>query len=424
MDAMPDRRLVVPSRASAAINNLRAIVVLLVVAVHSVLAYLVAIGPGPGAFDKPPYAWRTFPIVDAHRFLGFDIFCAWGDAFLMALFFLVSGFFVWPALERSGAARFVERRALRLGPPFILGIVLLMPVANFPAYLQTTAHPGLVDYIQELLALPFWPAGPMWFLWFLLALDVIAGVCYQVFPRQALFVRRLSNYAQEHPSRFLAGLMIASELSYLPFGYPFGPMSWFQFGPISVQASFPGLYVVYFGAGVAIGALGIEQGLIARDGPLARHWKSWCGAASIFFVLWLLASAKTYLDPAGAPPVWKLVEALALPPACFTSCCFVLAATIRFASYRSRVLEHFHRNAFEIYLLHCVFVVWSQYALLALNWPAIPKATIVFVATLAASWTLAGVLRRLPVFDFIIGATNHMPRPLRPLPRPVLPLSD
>src|SRR5579863_8329512 len=50
------------SRSSLALDNLRAIVILIVLAFHSVLAY-VEWTPAPSAgFDDPPYAWRAFPI--------------------------------------------------------------------------------------------------------------------------------------------------------------------------------------------------------------------------------------------------------------------------------------------------------------------------------------------------------------------------
>ena len=228
-------------RGAAAIDNLRALVVLLVVAVHSVLAYLGSLGPKPFAFDKPPYNWRTFPIVDPHHFLGFDIYCAWANIFLMPLFFVVSGFFVWPSLERGGAARFVRRRALRLVPPFLVGVCLLMPIAIYAVYLQTAAHPGLADYWAHLRALPFWPDGPMWFLWVLLVFDALAAGIHRLLYRHREAVGRLSSYARHRPARFLAGLLALSALAYVPLGTMFGPMRWFQHGPFSFQLNFIGL---------------------------------------------------------------------------------------------------------------------------------------------------------------------------------------
>src|ERR1700730_6457776 len=119
------QRVSVP-RASLAIDNLRAVVILLVLAFHSVLAYLASLPPHPFPFDSPPFLWRSFPIVDSERWLGFDLFCAWLDVFLMSFFFLLSGLFAWPSLTRRGARAFLYDRVRRLGVPFAVVVLLLM----------------------------------------------------------------------------------------------------------------------------------------------------------------------------------------------------------------------------------------------------------------------------------------------------------
>ena len=63
-------------RASLALNNLRGFVILLVLSFHSVLAYLNFLPALPFPFDRPPYLWRAFPIIDTVRWFGFDLFCA------------------------------------------------------------------------------------------------------------------------------------------------------------------------------------------------------------------------------------------------------------------------------------------------------------------------------------------------------------
>src|SRR5438876_12437912 len=132
-----------PARASLAIDNLRAVVILLVLAFHAVLAYLSFLPAAPFAFDSPPFLWRSFPIVDTVRWFGFDLFCAWLDVFLMSFFFLLSGLFAWPSLSRKGARAFLLDRARRLGVPFAIVVLLLMPLAHYPAYLQTATDPGI-----------------------------------------------------------------------------------------------------------------------------------------------------------------------------------------------------------------------------------------------------------------------------------------
>ena len=50
--------------------------------------------------------------------------------------------------------------------------------------------------------------------------------------------------------------------------------------------------------------------------------------------------------------------------ACFGSCFAVLALVLRFAGRRLPALRGVKRDAFGMYLVHYVFVVWLQYALL------------------------------------------------------------
>jgi len=67
------------SRASLALVNLRAVVILIVLAFHSVLPCLAFLPPTPYPFDRAPYLWLAVPIIDSQRWFGFDLFCAWQD---------------------------------------------------------------------------------------------------------------------------------------------------------------------------------------------------------------------------------------------------------------------------------------------------------------------------------------------------------
>ena len=89
------------SPTSLALANLRGVVILIVLAFHAMLAYLNWIPVTGSGFDTPPYDWRAFPIIDSHRFFGFDLICAWQDVYLMSLMFFLSGLFVWPSLVRK-----------------------------------------------------------------------------------------------------------------------------------------------------------------------------------------------------------------------------------------------------------------------------------------------------------------------------------
>ena len=175
-------RIPLRSNSSLALSNLRAVVILVVIAFHSVLAYVEWIPFRPTSFDDPPYGWRAFPIVDSHRWIGFDIFCAWQDVYLMSLMFLLSGLFVLPSLRRKKGLGFVRDRLRRLGVPYLLGILVLLPLAFYPTYLATGGDPSVTVYLRHYFGLPFLPNGQVWFLWQLLALNFIAASVYWLAP--------------------------------------------------------------------------------------------------------------------------------------------------------------------------------------------------------------------------------------------------
>ena len=406
---------------SIAIDNLRGVVVLIVIAVHTVLAYAVYAVRTPWPFNMAPYPWRTFPIIDSHTFLGFDIFCAWANVFLMPLFFLVSGFFVWKSLERNGARRFVARRFMRLFPPFILGIAAIMPIAIYPAYAERTAHPHILDYLQQLRALPFWPDGPMWFLFVLLVFDAAAAVLHAWFSGARSVVARLSLSAQRAPKRFLLAFFVLSALAYIPLGTIFGPMRWFQWGPFSFQLNFIALYVVYFGAGAVVGAAGVERGILNPD--LARQWKKWVVAALGFFVVWLLVSAKTFTKTAPSTG-WMLADAIALVPACFASSLCVLLVAVQFGRVQTHLLQSLRANAFGMYWVHYAIVAWLQFALLSAPFPAVAKAFIVFVAAAGLSWTGAAMIRQVPLLKTMFAAVPGRSAEYLATLRSAVPLPD
>ena len=88
------------------IDALRALLTLLVVLHHSLLAYSPYAPPPPASLGVP-LLWGAFPIVDTVRWKGSELLTTWNDTFFMALFFLVSGLFAVgePAAQGGGHVR-------------------------------------------------------------------------------------------------------------------------------------------------------------------------------------------------------------------------------------------------------------------------------------------------------------------------------
>jgi glucans biosynthesis protein C len=393
--------------SSLALNNLRAFVILIVLAFHSVLAYLDFLPASQSPFDTPPYQWQSFPIIDSRRWFGFDIFCAYQDVYLMTFMFFLSGLFVWPSLVRKRSRTFLYDRLLRLGVPFLLAVYLLMPLALYPVYRVTAVDPSWVAFWRHWLALPMWPSGPQWFLWQLLVLSIAAAALHQFAPQWGDLLGRLSASARTHPARYCIGLVTASALAYVPLATLFTPWEWAQFGPFGFQLSRPLHYAVYFFAGVGLGACGLERGLLATDGMLARRWWAWLAGALVAFVLWIVPTALTM-------EVWgqgrldlQIAANFGFVLSCATGCLFFAAVFLRFATNRWRVIDSLSESAYGMYLVHYVFVVWLQYILLGVALFAIGKAAIVFCVTLILSWAMTAAMCRFPLGARLVGTERR-----------------
>jgi surface polysaccharide O-acyltransferase-like enzyme len=94
-------------------------------------------------------------------------------------------------------------------------------------------------------------------------------------------------------------------------------------------------------------------------------------------------------------------------PACATGCFFLIGVSLRFAARPSRILGGLGANAYGLYLLHYVFIVWLQYALLAMPLLAVIKAAIVFGGTLLLTWITTTGIQRIPFGARLIGPTRR-----------------
>src|SRR5260370_10540314 len=281
----------------------------------------------------------------------------------------------------------------------------------------TAVDPGLTAYWQHWLALPFWPSGPPWFVWVLLVFALSAAALYRFARRSGDALGVVLVMLRARAAVLVMRWVAASAFGYGPLALVFTPWTWFHVGPFAFQLSRPLLYAVYFLAGLGVGAYGIERGLLAPTGWLARHWMAAGGAAMAAFALWLgFAGIAMSSDGPPSLPV-RLLEASSLVLCCAAGCLFMLAMFVRFANRRVRVFDALNDKAYGIYLVHYLFSVWLQFALLGLAVIAVVKAAIVFSGTLVLSWGLVAAIRQALHAVGIIGpARRSAPAPSLPSP--------
>lgn len=383
-----------------AVGYLRAFVTLLVVAHHAALAYCpFAPRSAPASLEAKPLWWLAFPVVDSHRWIGFGLFVGFNDIFFMSLMFFLSGLFVWTSLQRKGAGTFAHDRLLRLGLPFVLAAALIAPLAYYPTYLQGGGH-GVAGFWQQWKAMGTWPAGPAWFVWVLLAFDAIVAALYAFKPNFGEVLGKFASPAARRPFRFYSTLVIASAVAYVPLSLVVSPQYWSWFGPFFVQTGRIIHYFVYFLAGIAVGAYGLDRGLLSGGGELARRWGRCTAAAVVAFLFTIsvfgFAGAATTLHR-----LWEIYGGLGWVLSCAASSFACMAIFVHFTR-RSAVWDSLTRNAYGIYLVHYAFVSWLQYGLLKFDLPGAVKGFTVIFAAVLLSWATTAALRRIPAVARVI----------------------
>jgi surface polysaccharide O-acyltransferase-like enzyme len=372
---------------NAALDRVRTFLTLVVVIHHSVI----------------PYTY--FGHTDPKSWLGFDAVVLATDSFFMAMFFFLSGLFVWPSLAHKAPLSFFRDRLLRLGLPFAIAAFTIIPVAYYAIALRQ--HPGLefAAFWWKMVTVGPWPSGPIWFVWVLLAFDLSASALYRLSPRLVDPINRLSLRGYEHPAEFFLFLLGVTAVLYVPARLYFGPSHWFEFGPLDVQASRVLLYAAYFFIGAGVGAANFDRGVLSAEGRLAKSSWGWVIAALVpYCLLWVLITIKREI--LGNPPVlphWYEAS-YGLFFAAFSAAILfaILAFFLRFKRSGWSMLDPMQGDAYGIFLVHYPIVLWLQYWLFDLDLPAIVKALIAFVFPLALSWAASAALRRIPGAKYVL----------------------
>jgi glucans biosynthesis protein C len=233
------------------VDALRVVLIALVVAHHSVEAYVVGYPPEVPLPDAPiPRAW-VFLWVNA--------------AFFMGLFFFLAGCFTPGAFDRKGVTNFLADRGLRLGVPLVLGTVLIVPLAGWSHIALDPALPKVgywtyltQDFFGHGPKPDFWPARERWpafnfgHLWFLEHLLVYA----LLYAAMRAFLARDTGKRYHEPPSHLAiaayALLLAAATFVIRISYPqnrwIGFLGFIQMEPAHIP-QYASLFVIGLFAG-------------------------------------------------------------------------------------------------------------------------------------------------------------------------------
>jgi fucose 4-O-acetylase-like acetyltransferase len=193
------------SPRNLALDRTRTFLTLVVVFHHSVI----------------PYTY--FGHTDPKYWLGFDMVVLATDSFFMAMFFFLSGLFVWPSLVHKAPQTFLRDRPLRLGLPFVIAAFTIIPIAYYAIELRQHPDLSFSDFWWKTVTKGPWPSGPLWFVWVLMVFDLTASVLYRISPNLLDPINRLSLRAFARPVDFFVFLVVVTAMVYVPLLVYYGP---------------------------------------------------------------------------------------------------------------------------------------------------------------------------------------------------------
>jgi surface polysaccharide O-acyltransferase-like enzyme len=366
---------------NAALDRARTFLTLVVLLHHSVI----------------PYTY--FGHTDPKSWIGFDAIVLATDSFFMAMFFFLSGLFVWPGITRKGPANYLRDRLTRLGIPFVICAFTIIPIAYYAISLREHPEIGFTEFWWTTITKGPWPSGPVWFLWVLFGFDLVACILFRLSPNMLDPINRLSLRGRRRPAEFYAIMLAVTAAFYIPGLIHFGPGDWFSFGPFSVQHGRVLLYATYFFFGAGIGVMNMDRGLLAPDGRMARVTWDWLTLALIpYCLMWTLIYIKREIlgNPVHLPHWYEGIYGFWFAVFSVSVMFLILGYFQRFKQSGWSLLDPLRADAYGMFLVHYPIVLWLEYWLYDYDLPAIIKVVIVFTLTVLLSWAATAALRWIP----------------------------
>jgi len=369
------------------VDNLRWVMIVLVVSMHAAVTYSHL---GSWYFMEDPKPGLAVLAV----FATYQVFL---QAFFMGLLFLVAGYFVPAALDRKGWRGFIHDRAVRLGIPSLVYMLVIHPFTVYWLLRDffEPARPSLLrEYPSYILSGRFLgSSGPMWFAVALL----IFSAMYAFAKRHAVVRNKPDSDLPGNAHVFLLALAIAVCAFAIRIIQPMGT------NVLNMQLCFFSQYVILF----AVGILARRRNWLVRI-PYAfgMRWFVWTaiiGTAAWAALLGTLLHTHTQ-DKLGGGFTWQSAAFSFWESFFCVGVCLGLLVLFRERfNHQGKLARWLSDNSFAVYMFHTPVLIAVTLAMRGFEAPKLVKfgcATILGVVfTYAASSLL---FRRIPLLRRVL----------------------
>ena len=350
-----------PSERLYFIDNLRVLIISLVVAHHAGQPY------GPTGGDWPLFNPERSPLLGP--FFGVNA------AFFMGLLFLISGYFLPGAFDRKGVGTFLNDRLLRLGIPLLfIGLITFGPLTYFMDY---TAQGGQLSFpkyfIREYVGKWQVELAHMWFVAHLLVYAVGYSLWRIIIKRRPGLKSNLSVPTHQRILAYTLGLAVITAL--VRIWYPIDRWVHLLFVVPAEVAHLPQYLSLFI------------FGIVAYQGDWFRRLSKktgliwlWIGLISAVARYAYSLIGRRFLPPitADGGPSWRsLIYSVWEAFICVGLCVGLLVIFREFFNKSGKFLSILSDGSYTVYIIHLFVVVGLQLGLVGSPLPPFVKFALV-----------------------------------------------
>lgn len=352
------------------LDNLRSFIILLVIIFHVALGYM-----------SPPLEW--WYVVDIKTSPIFTVFVMDVDVFIMPVMFLIAGYFTVPVLQRKGIVKFFRNKLIRIGLPWLVGVLLLAPAITYMIWFsRSNTPPAYLMYWQTMFFSPtVFNHAHYWFLGVLFYFYLIVGGVYKL---QPMLLQIKTKPAM--PSFFffiLFGLFTMAAFLipnlFMPADIWFSKLYIISFQPTRIL-----LYFAYF----LLGIYAWRNSWFTSSGyrPSLIHWLIAAGSMLILFTL--------YRSTIPIPPTLLLKTGHAALHSffCLSMVFSLLAIFYNGMQSNSYIWRRLSVSSYTIYYIHQLIVLPVTYIVQKIDMPVGPKYLVVATTCVTLCYCAAEVL--------------------------------
>ncbi|MCB0208807.1 MAG: acyltransferase family protein [Anaerolineae bacterium] len=364
-----------PSNRIYILDNFRAVVIFLVIVLHTSITYMA-------------FAPEWWYVVDVQNSLFFTAVVVLIDVPIMLILFFIAGYFAFPSLAKRGPTQFLKDKFVRIGLPWLFGVLVLAPPITYLIYFSRNIPVPLMEFWRNDFWGPLYQQAVYWFLGILFLFFVLLSLVYAISPG----FRAIHQKTTQPTWLLLIGFVLLMTAGFLTMNFFFPLDTWkpagymFMYQPLRAP-----LYIGYF----ALGLYAYQAGWFTENGyrPRLVVWLTTLIISGLFYLYYRF----TIPGPIQTTVVLKAGNALLFNLFCFSSLLGGAALLQQLLNTANPFWKSLAASSFGIYYLHPLVLFPLALLLVALPLSIFLKAVILIVLTLLLCWAgTALVLKKVP----------------------------